>query len=83
MKDWKNHKVMVKILDLIDAITAVYEIRDDGKECQRGLYLDYRNWKYYIYKTMEDKKYFTSGCVFESYNLNEIKIYLTGFLDAL
>lgn len=76
-------KVWKKIKDLLDTISAVYDIRDDWNECKRGVYLDYRNWKYYIYYTTEDKKYWNNKKRFESYNPTEIKTYLTGYLDAL
>lgn len=72
-----------KITDLIDAINAVYEIRCDGSELQKSVYLDYRNGKYYIYKATENSNHFISRAVYESYNINEIKVYLMGFVDAL
>lgn len=72
-----------KITDLIDAINAVYEIKCDGNELQKSVYLDYRNGKYYIYKATENNKHFISRAMYESYNLGEIKTYLTGFVDAL
>lgn len=76
---WTAHK----IVDLLNAIHAVYEIRDDGKELKRGVYVECSEWKYYVISTSEDKTTFISKQRYESYNLNEIKTYLTGYLDAL
>lgn len=72
-----------KIADIIDAINAVYEIKCDGSELKKSVYLDYRNGKYYVFRANETNKHFISSTVYESYNIGDIKTYLTGFIDAL
>jgi len=72
-----------KITDIIDTINVVYEMRCDGCELKKSVYLDYRNGKYYVYYATENNKYFLGKARFESYNLGEIKTYLTWYLDAL